>query len=150
MRNILLFSVGALALAGCDFAGSTSDIAAPIASLQASALPTTPDADGTAPDVFFEIQDAGGRTIYRSDVATDADISQGASAAISEAITVRSSTMGLQVAVFDFDGSFQNSRRMARSLPFTVDELAATPSISLGSNDGSTTTQFTVTRGTAQ
>ena len=39
MRNLLLFSVGALALAGCDFAGSSSGAAAPIASLQAANLP---------------------------------------------------------------------------------------------------------------
>jgi hypothetical protein len=147
MHKLFLFSAGALALAGCDFAGGSADATAPIASLQVSDLPAATETDGSAPDVFFEIQDVNGRSYYRSAVVNDADISAGASAAISGAVEIPSSTMPLQISVYDFDDSLNESTLMARSTRFTADEIAAAAELSLASADAASAARFTVTRG---
>ena len=146
MRKLILFSAGALALAGCDFAGGSDDVTASISRIQASGLPAASDPDGSAPDVFFEVQDITGRSFYRSAVVENADISQEAVAAISGSVSVPSSTMPLQISVYDYDTSLTESTLMARSTTFTADEVAATPELTLDAT-ASAGTQFTVVRG---
>lgn len=147
MRKLLLFSAGALVLAGCDFTGDSGSVSAPIASVQASGLPGTSDPDGSGPDIFFEIQDIAGRSFYRSAIVSDVDSAQTAQTAVSGTVSIPSSTMPLQIAVYDFDDSFNGSQLMARSTTFTADQVAATPQITVGSRDSASPTQFTVVRG---
>lgn len=147
MRKLFLFSAGALVLAGCDFAGDTANATAPIASLQAADLPTASETDGTTPDVFFEIQDVTGRAFYRSAVVNDADMTQAAQAAIAGAVEIPSSTMPLQISVYDFDNTLNESTLMARSETFTADEVAASAELSLAATGSASATRFTVTRG---
>ena len=149
MHKLFLFSAGALALAGCDFAGGTADATAPIASLQVTGLPATAETDGSTPDVFFEIQDASGRSYYRSAVADNAAWTGSSEAAISGAVEIPSSRMPLQISVYDFDNTLNESTLMARSTRFTSDEIAASAELSLASADAASAARFTVTRGSA-
>ena len=149
MRNLLLFSVGALALAGCDFAGGSSGAAAPIASLQAANLPA---ATGATADLFFEIQDATGRAYYRSAIQSGAS-TVSLTDTVTETISIPSSAAPMYVAVYDFESSFHTSDLLARSAAFTGADLAAAaqitrddaPFMSSAPNEAT----FTITRSTA-
>ena len=144
MRMTLLFSLGALALAGCDFSGG-SDAVAPIASLQATNLPAV--SSGSA-ELFFEVQDAVGRSYYRS------EIQQGAStdllqASLPAGFQVPSAAVTMYIAVFDWETSVLQSRLLARSTGFTSADLTAAPLVLQdapfgGAGDSEAT--FTVTR----
>lgn len=139
MKKLTLVALGALALTGCDFAGGSAEgVALPVASIQASGL-TIPngaaDADGAA-DVFVEIQNAAGQTIWRSATQNNADVSQAISVSVPEAVEVAAGTQGVTVAVWDFDTSFTDSQLIARSNEFTADQLAAQPEISLAAGVG--------------
>ena len=149
MRKLILFSAGAFALAGCDFSGGSDAVTAPFASLQATNLPaedgrTAWDADGTTPDVFFEIQDVSGRSVYRSAVQADADITASISAAVAAGTEIPSSTLALRVAVYDFDESLASSDLMARSAVFTAEQVASASETQIAAESGSA--QFTVVR----
>ena len=146
MRTLFLFSVGAVALAGCDFSGgSDAAVTAPFASLQATGLPAENrrapwDADGTAPDVFFEIQDVSGRSLDRS----QPDPTGAATATIPAGTELPSSTMPLRIAVYDFDESLAASSLMARSAVFTADQVATASETQIAAESGPA--QFTVVR----
>ncbi|HEX9953075.1 MAG TPA: hypothetical protein VGB53_14995 [Rubricoccaceae bacterium] len=147
MRKTLLFSLGALALAGCDFSGG-SDAVAPIASLQATNLPA---ATGPSADLFFEVQDAVGRSYYRS------EIQQGASTdslvtSLPDSFSIPSTTSTMYIAVFDWENSVLQSRLLARSTGFSTADLTAAPLVLQdapfgGAGDSEAT--FTVTRSSA-
>ena len=144
MRKLFLFSAGALALAGCDFAGGSDAAAtAPIASLQAANVPAAGwDTDGSAADTFFEIQDPSGRSLYRSEI----DAAGGTTAAVPAGVAIPSSTIGLRVALYDFDESLRTSTLMARSAMFTAAQVSAASSDSTQFAAESGTASFTVVR----
>ena len=145
MRTLFLFSAGALLLTGCDFAGGSDAASFSVASVQATDISFPADEDGTAPDVFFEIQDGTGRSYYRSDVQNNADVTMGARATIVSAISIPSATMPLQIAVYDFDTSLSDSDLVAQSKSFTAAEVADESATTLAAERGSAT--FTVVRG---
>ena len=120
MRKAFLFSAGALLLAGCDFAGGSDAGSATISSLKAANLP---EATGQ-PDLFFEIQDATGRSYYRSPVQEGASTEEFATA-IPDGFQTPSTAM--YVAVYDFEGSLNTSKMLARSAGFTADQVSAAP-----------------------
>lgn len=149
MRKAILFTFAAAALAGCDFSGG-SDAVAPISTLKASNLPA---ATGPSADLFFEVQDATGRSYFRSAVQ------QGASTADFEVampagFAIPSPAARMYIAVYDFENTTIESDLLARSTGFTVDNLTAAPLmledepfLTAGPSDAT----FTVTRsGAAQ
>ena len=147
MRKTLLFSLGALALAGCDFAGG-SDAVAPIASLQAANLPAV--TTGSA-ELFFEVQDAGGRSYYRSEIQQGAS-TDSVQTSLPTGFDIPSTTSTMYIAVFDYETSILQSRLLARSTGFTAADLTAAPLVLQdapfgGAGDSEAT--FTVTRSSA-
>ncbi len=119
MRKTVLFTLGALALAGCDFAGGSS-ATAPIASLKAQNLPA---ATGPSADLFFEVQDATGRSFYRSAVQQGANLNE-IQASVPAGFQIPSATSTMYVAVFDFEGTLLDSKLVARSAGFTAADLS--------------------------
>ena len=145
MRALLLLPLGAaLLLTGCDAAGDNASVA-PIQSIMVTDIPVPSDEDGSAPDIFFEVQDLSGRSVYRSAVQTDADVSDGASFSVTEAVAVPTSTMPLRISVYDFDGSLNTSTLMAKSETFTASQIAASEETTLNTATPSAT-RFTVAR----
>ncbi len=138
MKKIALVALGALAITGCDFAGGDAfSVALPVASIQSSDLvipADAADADGRA-DMFVEIQNAAGQTMWRSETRMDADPSEAASFSVPEAVNVAASTQGVTVAVWDYDTSYTDSQLISRSQAFTADQLVAQPELSLGALD---------------
>ena len=149
MRKTVLFTLGALALAGCDFAGG-SGATAPIASLKAQNLPATA---GPSADLFFEVQDATGRSFYRSAVQQGASTDE-IEASLPAGFEIPSATSTMYVAVFDYENSLLESKLVSRSAGFTATDITAAPLVLedapfRGSPDSDAT--FTVTRsGAAQ
>lgn len=143
MKALALTALGALALTGCDFSGSSDFVAIPVANVQIDNLPAmqpdgTPwDADG-APEVFFEIQNSAGRAIWRSEQLSEAQLAQ--PIAIPEAVEVASATTGVTVAVFDFDTNLFESQLMARSTSFSASELSAASQLTLSTGNETTVT----------
>lgn len=148
MRKTVLFTLGALALAGCDTAGSGAT--APIASLKAENLPA---ATGASADLFFEVQNATGRSFYRSEIQQGANPSE-FEASLPASFEIPSATATLYVAVFDFEGSLLESKVVARSTGFTAADLTAAPLVLQDApyrDAGASDATFTVTRsGAAQ
>ena len=147
MKKIALVALGALVLTGCDFAGGDADgVRLSVASIQADGLTipaTAADADGMA-DVFVEIQNTAGQTIWRSATQTDANVGQGVSVSVPEAVQVAAGTQAINVTVWDYDTSYTDSQLISRSQSFSADQIAAQPEISLAASVGSGS--FTVRR----
>lgn len=144
MRKTVLFTFAAAALAGCDFSGG-SDAVAPISTLKASNLPA---ATGMSADLFFEVQDATGRSYYRSPVQQNANTAE-VQIALPEGVSVPSPTSQMYVAVYDFENSTIESDLLARSTAFTVADLGAAPLVLQDApflTAGNTEATFTVTR----
>jgi len=146
MNKLLLVAAGVIALSGCDFAGNSDAVNASISSLQVTNLPVTSDEDGSAPDVFFEIQNAAGRSYFRTAVVENADLSAPVVGAVTEEIELISGTQPLYIAAYDFDGTLRESSLMARSAVFTSDEVEAAGDLTIGAMDGANAAQFTVSR----
>ena len=146
MRKTLLVAFGAAALAGCDFSGG-SDAVAPIASLQASNLPA---ADGSA-DLFFEVQDASGRSYYRSEVQIGAS-TESFQTTLPAGIELPGAAAQMYVAVYDLGATTLESRVLARSTGFTTADLTASPLVLQDApflSAGNSEATFTVTRSAA-
>lgn len=144
-KTFSLLALGAFVLAGCDFAGSTDSATAPIASIQASQLAGA----ASQTDLFIEVQDVTGRSYYRSAQTSAVD---GTLTIRPEAgVALPSATMPVHIAVYDFDGSFQDSRLIARSAAFTAERLSAEASVALADGGrwrtfAGSDAQFTVSR----
>lgn len=126
----LLAAAGAVALSGCDFSGTVAPFETPssIDSIEVSNLRPifggeNWDPDGN-PDVFVEIRSASGRTFFRSETVTDADVSETLVFDVEDAL-VASPTMQLFVTVFDMDGDLIDAQEMASSPAFTAEQVAA-------------------------
>lgn len=127
-KSLTLMAAGALALTGCDFAGSTDSSPLPVSSIQVSSLPAMTggepwDSDGTAPDVYVEIRNAAGRAVFRSDVQQDVEADV-LTFAVDSGLEVAFSTMAMHVSVFETDGDVILAREMAETPSFTIDQLA--------------------------
>ncbi|HEX8298683.1 MAG TPA: hypothetical protein VF594_05920, partial [Rubricoccaceae bacterium] len=147
MRKTLLFSLGAVVLAGCDFSGG-SDAVAPISSLKAENLPA---ATGPSADLFFEVQDAVGRSYYRSAVQIGAS-TDSLETSVPASLEIPTATSPMYIAVFDYENSLLESRMLARSTAFTAAELTAAPLVLQDApfrNTGDSEATFTVTRSNA-
>lgn len=144
MRKTALFTLGALALAGCDSSGGSGTVA-PIAGLSAQNLPA---ATGPSADLFFEVQDATGRSFYRSAVEQGASTAE-IQTSLPAGFEIPSATATIYVAVFDYETSLLESKLVARSAGFTAADLTAAPLVLQdapfrGTRDSDAT--FTVTR----
>lgn len=144
MKKLALLALGALAVTGCDFVGGDAvGVALPISSIQATGLPAGADA---TPDIFVEIQNAVGQTIWRSE--TQIDYTDSAlSISVPASVEVAAATQALSVSVWDYGTSYTDSQLMARSAGFTADQLATQAEIGLGSFDSrgrALETSFTV------
>lgn len=133
MKTLSLLALGALTLSACDFAGGSADLQPlPVASIQASGieLPAgVADASGTI-DRYVEIQNAVGQTIWRSATTQGADPSAAFEIAVPADVQVVSATLGLMVAVYDYDTDFTTgSQLVSRSQSFTATDLATAPEL---------------------
>ena len=127
-KSLTLVALGALALTGCDFAGSTGAALVPAASIQVSGLPATNgssawDSDGSSADVYVEIVNPSGRSVFRSAVQEDV-ASDVLTFEIDEAVEIPFSSMAMHVRVFETDGDVILAQRMAKSESFTLDQIA--------------------------
>jgi hypothetical protein len=76
MKKFLTLAACAALLAGCDFLGGSDVDPIAFSSLTITSSPLPADRDGTAPDLYVEIQDAGGRAIYAApEILQEADAS---------------------------------------------------------------------------
>ena len=144
MRKTVLFTFAAAALAGCDFAGGSDSVVAPISTLKASNLPAQ---TGISADLFFEVQDATGRAYYRSAVVQGADLTN-FEMAVPAGIELPGAGARMYVAVYDFENSTIESDLLARSTGFGPEDLGATPLVLEDApflNVGNTDATFTVT-----
>jgi hypothetical protein len=67
MKKLFALAACAALISGCDFAGgSTAEPAAVVSSLTINSMSLPTDSDNTAPDLYVEIQDAGGRALYKA------------------------------------------------------------------------------------
>ena len=127
-KSLTLVALSALALTGCDFAGSSESAVVPAASIQVSGLPATNgssawDADGTSADVYVEIVNPSGRSVYRSAVQENVASDQ-LTFEIGEAVQIPFSGMAMHVRVFETDGDVILAQQMAKSESFTLDQVA--------------------------
>lgn len=129
-----LLAVPLLLTAGCDLVGGET-VLAPATRVEISGLPRSDggvawDPPAGAPDVFFEIQNAGQSPFHTSETVPDA--SADTLRFDVPAFEAPSDETDLRVVVFDFDGSALASVRMASSNLFTVGDLrAATDTLEL-------------------
>lgn len=137
----VLTATGCDAGASGDAGGSTMDVA----SIEVADL-VAPGSNGSR-NLFVEIQNAAGQTLWRSGIYPGEVISQSVSFPGATDIPVGDGAQRLAAAAFAYGTSFTDSQRLARSLPFTADELAARPFLPLGAATG--TGRFTVNRYTA-
>lgn len=146
MKAPYFLAAGALLLTGCDFAGSSEAIMAPIARIEASNLPS---ATGDSADLFFEVQDANGKMYFRSAPQAGAS-TDSVAVTLDNGFSLPTPTSTMYVAVYDYETSLQFSKLLARSRGFSVAELTGTP---LELEDapfkaaGESEATFTVTRG---
>lgn len=66
MKKLLTLAACAALLSGCDFVGS-GEAPAAFSNLTLISSPLPADDDGSGPDLYVEIQDAGGRAIVKAD-----------------------------------------------------------------------------------
>ncbi len=67
MKNFLALAAFAALLSGCDFVGGSGVDPVAFSGITITTRPlTNHDADGSAPDLYVEIQDAGGRGIFQA------------------------------------------------------------------------------------
>ena len=83
------------------------------------------DDDGTAPDVFVEIQNSAGATISRSGVVDNADVTQPLSIDFPSPVEAPTETATMFVVAFDSDGSALDSEKMGTSEGFTIADIRA-------------------------
>ena len=160
MKVILALAACAALLAGCDFLDDAfneaddaiDDILEPppppvlFSGLILTKSPLPGDEDGSAPDLYVEIQDAGGRPIYQApSVLEDADASafpytlEGGGEFVG---TTR--TYSLVVLDRDLDGY----DLIAATRPFSADDLRASPSdtFAVANGQGSLRAEILLTR----
>lgn len=139
MKKTVLLAACAALLAGCDFVEgaiedvddaieeNTDGLPDPVAfsSLTLVASPLPADEDGSAPDLYVEIQDAGGSAAYRAPgIAEDAD--EGVFPYVLGGGALNGTTQGYYVVVLDRDADGYDF--IVGSKPFTADDLRASAS----------------------
>ena len=132
MKKILALAACAALLAACDQAQDViDDLTEPppdpvaFASLTLTTSPLPPDEDGSAPDLYVEIQDAGGNAIFESQsVLEDAEPSDFPYVLGGGELVGAARTYALVVLDRDADGY----DRIASAGGFTADDLRESPS----------------------
>ena len=136
MKQISALALSLVVLAGCDFVGAESALV-PIASLSVEGLPNSDrggvpwDDDGTAPDIFIEIQNAAGRSFYQSEVIQDADVDAPLAFSLADAVEVPFSAMPMFVVVYESDGNPSEAAFMMTAEGFEAADLLAQPTLVL-------------------
>ena len=137
---LALCAILAPALSGCDFVGSTYDVPLSVSSVRVDGLPLSNrgeawDADSD-PDIVLEIQNAAGRTLYRSEPMTDVDLTAGPITYDISNVTIPSLTTPLYVVMFETDGDRLTDHSLRTSFPFRASELEGVEMIGLGDIQG--------------
>ena len=111
----------AIALAACDqFNPQPAPV--PFARITVTTAPLPVEEDGTAPDLYVEVQDAGGAAVYHGDVVEEADASAFPyTVATDGALAGERRTYYVIVLDRDADGFDY----VGRAGPFTGDDLRA-------------------------
>jgi hypothetical protein len=66
MKKLLTLVACVALLSGCDFVGGSDAEPVAFSDLTLTSVPLRDDEDGSAPDLYVEIQDASGRAVYKS------------------------------------------------------------------------------------
>ena len=137
---LALCAILAPALTGCDFVGSTYTVPLSVSSVRVDGLPLTDrgeawDSDSN-PDIVLEIQNAAGRSLYRSEPMTDVDLAAGPITYDIPEVTIPSLTTPLYVVMFETDGDRLTDQSLRTSVPFRATELEGVEMIGLGDIQG--------------
>ena len=132
-----------LALTACDASSGTDATILPIATIDVAGLART----SVPPNVFVEIQNAAGQTIWRSGQYVGVDVNQTLTFPVNVYVEVGGGAQSVQVAVFSFEQTLTASELLVRSQPFTADQLGTEPMLALPAATG--TGQITVRRRSA-
>ena len=141
--RVVLALTLALALTACDASSGTDATILPIATIDVAGLART----SVPPNVFVEIQNAAGQTIWRSGQYVGVDVNQTLTFPVNVYVEVGGGAQSVQVAVFSFEQTLTASELLVRSQPFTADQLGTEPMLALPAATG--TGQITVRRRSA-
>jgi hypothetical protein len=119
MQKLLAFAICAALLSGCDFVGGSGDPVA-FSSVTLTTAPLPADEDGTAPDLYVEVQDAGGRAVYKGQTIMNADAS-----AFPYVVATNGELTGSKHGYFIvvMDQNADGYEFIAATGPFTADQL---------------------------
>jgi hypothetical protein len=134
MNKLLALIACAAFLTGCDFIGSDADPVA-FSGLTVTSAPLRADEDGSGPDLYVEIQDAGGRAVYEApSIVEDADETV-FPYTVSEAGQLVGTSRAYFVVVMDRDPD--GFDLLAASGPFSADDLRASTEATFAVPDAS-------------
>jgi hypothetical protein len=126
MKQILALAACAALLAGCDFIGGSDADPVAFSSLTITASPLPADNDGSAPDLYVEIQDAGGRAVYMAPSILEEADAGAFPYTIGAPGELNGSTRSYFVVVMDRDAD--GNDLIAASDGFSADDLRASAS----------------------
>ena len=128
MRLLLLGLFCVVAFAACDASDQISEVLEPsveplpFSRITVTSAPLVADEDGTAMDLYAELQDAGGGSVYQGVVIENADASAFPYTIATDGV-ILGEQIGYYVAVLD-DGS-DGLRSIVKAGPFTGTDLRA-------------------------
>ena len=145
MNKFLALAACAALLTGCDFAGGSDVDPVAFSSLTITSAPLPGDEDGSAPDLYVEIQDAGGRAVYRAPSVLDDAGADAFPYTLSQAGELTGTTRSYFVVVLDRDADGYDL--IASSEAFSADDLrASTGSFEVTNEQGTMRAEIAVSR----
>ena len=146
MKKFLALAACAALLTGCDFAGGAGVDPVAFSSLTITASPLPADEDGSAPDLYVEIQDAGGRAIYQAPSVLENASASAFPYTLEGGGEFVGSTRSYFVVIMDRDADGYDL--VASSAAFSADDLRAstTPVFEVTNNRGNVRAEIAVSR----
>ncbi|MDX1419893.1 MAG: hypothetical protein R3181_08000 [Rubricoccaceae bacterium] len=144
MKQFLTLAACAVFLVGCDFVGGAGETVA-FSNLTLNATPLPADEDGSAPDLYVEVQDAGGRAVIKSSIYEDASDAT-LPLVVSPSGELVGTTRTYYLVVMDRDADGYDL--IQRSEPFSADDLrnAADPVFQIADRRGRIQAELTIAR----
>ena len=146
MKKLFAFAACAALLTGCDFIGGSGVDPVALSSLTITASPLPADEDGSAPDLYVEIQDASGRAIYQAPSVLENASASAFPYTLGEAGELIGTTRSYYVVVMDRDADGYDL--IAASQAFSADDLRAStaPVFEVSNKRGNLHAEITVAR----
>ena len=138
MKNLFALAACAALFTGCDFiSGEDNGPPVTVSGIRLTNVPVDGfDTDGTTNDLVVEIQDALGRSYFRSEEVPNVTSD---TLEISESFELSNSGRGLWIVLLDEDGAGSRPQTVAATQAFSSEELSESDSsvVTLGSYDAS-------------